>query len=100
MATKTPPTWRRTKSLIFQQAEPLKTFTYEPQQLFDKVDTAKPKNQKSLRAAGQFLADNEFGVAVVVVSTSMAGDTEKDLVLDTGSGPGRPRLPREQFRLR
>jgi phospholipid/cholesterol/gamma-HCH transport system substrate-binding protein len=63
------------------QAEPLKTFTYEPQLLFDKVDTAKPKNQKSLRAAGQFLADNEFGVAVIVVSTSMAGDTEKDLVL-------------------
>jgi phospholipid/cholesterol/gamma-HCH transport system substrate-binding protein len=62
-------------------AEPLKTFTYQPQLLFDKVDTAKPKNQKSLRAAGQFLADNEFGVAVVVVSTSMAGDTEKDLVL-------------------
>jgi phospholipid/cholesterol/gamma-HCH transport system substrate-binding protein len=63
------------------QTEPLKTFSYEPQQLFDKVDTAKPKNQKSLRAAGQYLADNEFGVAVVVVSTSMAGDTEKDLVL-------------------
>jgi phospholipid/cholesterol/gamma-HCH transport system substrate-binding protein len=63
------------------KAEPLKTFTYQAQLLFDKVDTAKPKNQKSLRAAGQFLADNEFGVAVVVVSTSMAGDTEKDLVL-------------------
>ena len=63
------------------QAEPLKTFTYEPQQLFDKIDTAKPKNQKSLRPAGQFLADNEFGLAVVVVSTSMEGDTEKDLVL-------------------
>ena len=63
------------------QAEPLKTFTFDPKQLFDKVDTAKPKNQKSLRAAGQFLADNEFGIAVIVVSTSMAGDTEKDLVL-------------------
>jgi phospholipid/cholesterol/gamma-HCH transport system substrate-binding protein len=63
------------------EIEPLKVFTYKPEQLFDKVDTAKPKNQKSLRAAGQFLADNEFGVAVVVVSTSMAGDTEKDLVL-------------------
>ena len=45
------------------------------------MDTAKPKNQKSLRAAGQFLADNEFGVAVIVVSTSMTGDTQKDLVL-------------------
>jgi len=63
------------------QAEPLKTFTFDPKQLFDKVDTAKPKNQKSLRAAGQYLADNEFGIAVIVVSTSMAGDTEKDLVL-------------------
>jgi phospholipid/cholesterol/gamma-HCH transport system substrate-binding protein len=63
------------------QAEPLKTFTFDPKQLFDKVDTAKPKNQKSLRAAGQFLADNEFGIAVIVVSTSMAGDTGKDLVL-------------------
>jgi phospholipid/cholesterol/gamma-HCH transport system substrate-binding protein len=61
--------------------EPLKTFTYQPEALFDKVDTAKPKNQKSLRPAGQFLADNEFGVAVVVVSTGMVGDKEKDLVL-------------------
>jgi phospholipid/cholesterol/gamma-HCH transport system substrate-binding protein len=61
--------------------QPLKTFTFDAKQLFDKVDTAKPKNQKSLRAAGQYLADNEFGIAVIVVSTSMAGDTGKDLVL-------------------
>src|SRR6202022_1550336 len=72
------------RSLHLPQAEPLKTFTYEPQLLFDKVDTAKPKNQKSLRAAGQFLTDNEFGVAVVVVSTSMTGDTQKDLVFTQG----------------
>jgi phospholipid/cholesterol/gamma-HCH transport system substrate-binding protein len=63
------------------QTLPLKTFTFESQQLFEKVDTAKPKNQKSLRAAGQFLADTEFGVAVVVVSTGSAGDTQKDLIL-------------------
>jgi phospholipid/cholesterol/gamma-HCH transport system substrate-binding protein len=63
------------------QTQPLKTFTFDAKQLFDKVDTAKPKNQKSLRAAGQYLADNEFGIAVIVVSTSMAGDTGKDLVL-------------------
>jgi len=63
------------------QTLPLKTFTFESQQLFDKVDTAKPKNQKSLRAAGQFLADTEFGVAVVVVSTGSAGDTQKNLIL-------------------
>ena len=63
------------------QATPLKTFTFESKQLFDNVDTAKPRNQKSLRAAGQFLADTEFGVAVVVVSTAAAGDTQKDLIL-------------------
>src|ERR1700731_653534 len=63
------------------QAAPLKTFTFESKQLFDNADTAKPKNQKSLRAAGQFLADTEFGVAVVVVSAGPAGDTQKDLVL-------------------
>ena len=63
------------------QTAPLKTFTFESKQLFDKVDTAKPKNQKSLRIAGQFLADTEFGVAVVVVSLGMTGDTQKNLVL-------------------
>jgi outer membrane protein OmpA-like peptidoglycan-associated protein len=63
------------------ETAPLKSFTFDSKQLFDKMDTAKPKNQKSLRAAGQFLADTEFGVAVVVVSTGATGDTQKDLVL-------------------
>jgi phospholipid/cholesterol/gamma-HCH transport system substrate-binding protein len=63
------------------QAVPLKTFSFDAKQLFDKVDTAKPKNQKSLRAAGQYLADTEFGVAVVAVSTGSTGDAQKDLVL-------------------
>src|ERR1700694_215276 len=63
------------------QTAPLKTFTFESKQLFDNVDSAKAKNQKSLRVAGQFLADTEFGVAVVVVSTGATGDTKKDLVL-------------------
>jgi phospholipid/cholesterol/gamma-HCH transport system substrate-binding protein len=62
-------------------AAPLKTFTFESKQLFDKLDSAKPRNQKSLRAAGQFLADTEFGLAVVVVSTGSTGDAQKDLVL-------------------
>jgi phospholipid/cholesterol/gamma-HCH transport system substrate-binding protein len=60
---------------------PLKTFSYEPKRLFDKIDTAKLKNQNSLRAAGQFLAANEFGVAVVVVYTGMTGEAQKDLLL-------------------
>ena len=63
------------------EGSPLKTFTYEPKRLFDKIDTAKLKNQGSLSAAGKFLAGNEFGVAVVVVYTGMTGDAQKDLVL-------------------
>jgi phospholipid/cholesterol/gamma-HCH transport system substrate-binding protein len=62
-------------------AAPLKSFTFDSKKLFEKEDTAKPKNQKTLRAAGQFLADTEFGVAVVVVSSGMSGDSQKDLVL-------------------
>ncbi|MGA3293521.1 MAG: MlaD family protein [Candidatus Acidiferrales bacterium] len=63
------------------EASPLKTFTYEPKRLFDKIDTAKLKNQDSLDGAGQFLAANEFGIAVVVVHSGMIGDAQKDLVL-------------------
>jgi phospholipid/cholesterol/gamma-HCH transport system substrate-binding protein len=63
------------------QGTPLKEFTYTASQLFDTRDSAKLKNQKSLNASGQFLAENQFGFAVVVVSTGMEGDTQKDLVL-------------------
>jgi phospholipid/cholesterol/gamma-HCH transport system substrate-binding protein len=66
------------------RSTPLKTFTFEAKQLFAKVDTAKLKNQKSLDAAGDFLADNDFGLAVVVAYTSMEGDSEKNLVLTQG----------------
>jgi outer membrane protein OmpA-like peptidoglycan-associated protein len=66
------------------QSTPLKTFTYETKQLFSKVDTAKLKNQKSLNDAGDFLADNNFGLAVVVSYSSMEGDTGKNLVLSQG----------------
>jgi phospholipid/cholesterol/gamma-HCH transport system substrate-binding protein len=63
------------------QAAPEKTFTYAARQLFDGRDSAKMKDQKTLKDAGDFLAQTQFGVAVVVVSTGMDGDTQKDLVL-------------------
>jgi phospholipid/cholesterol/gamma-HCH transport system substrate-binding protein len=63
------------------QGTPLKSFTYTAKQLFDNRDTAKLKDQKSLKAAGDFLEQNPFGVAVIVVATGMDGDTQKDLVL-------------------
>jgi phospholipid/cholesterol/gamma-HCH transport system substrate-binding protein len=60
---------------------PFKQFTYAANQLFDKQDSAKLKNQKSLNPGGEFLANNQFGFAVIVVSAGMEGDTKKDLVL-------------------
>jgi phospholipid/cholesterol/gamma-HCH transport system substrate-binding protein len=63
------------------QASPVKEFTYTAKQLFATQDSAKPKDQKLLKPAGDFLADNPFGFAVVVVSSGMEGDSQKDLVL-------------------
>jgi hypothetical protein len=63
------------------QGMPLKAFTYTAKQLFEAHDSAKLKDQKSLNAGGEFLAQNQFGFAVVVASTGMEGDTRKDLVL-------------------
>jgi phospholipid/cholesterol/gamma-HCH transport system substrate-binding protein len=63
------------------QGTPLKSFAYTAKQLFDTKDSAKLKNQKTLNAAGEFLAQNPSGFAVVMVSNGMEGDTEKDLVL-------------------
>jgi hypothetical protein len=62
----------------------MKTFTYSSKQLFDKVDSAKLKNQKPLNACGEFLADNQYGYAVVVVSAGANGDAQKDLLLTEG----------------
>jgi phospholipid/cholesterol/gamma-HCH transport system substrate-binding protein len=63
------------------QGAATKEFTYSAKQLFDKQDSAKLKNQKSLNAGGEFLANNQFGFAVIVASAGMEGDTQKDLVL-------------------
>jgi phospholipid/cholesterol/gamma-HCH transport system substrate-binding protein len=63
------------------QGTPTKEFTYSAKELFDKRDSAKLKNQESLNAGGVFLANNQFGFAVVVASAGMEGDTQKDLVL-------------------
>jgi phospholipid/cholesterol/gamma-HCH transport system substrate-binding protein len=60
---------------------PAKEFTYTAQQLFDKQDSAKLKNKKSLNAGGEFLANNPFGLAVVVVAAGMEGDSKKNQVL-------------------
>jgi phospholipid/cholesterol/gamma-HCH transport system substrate-binding protein len=66
---------------VLPASAPLKAFTYTAKQLFDTSDSAKLKNQKSLNDSGEFLARNQFGFAVVVVSSGSEGDTQKELVL-------------------
>jgi phospholipid/cholesterol/gamma-HCH transport system substrate-binding protein len=66
------------------QITPLKTFKYDAKELFDKEGTAKLKNQKSLGDAGDYLADNEYGLVVIVASTGSTGDTAQNLVLTEG----------------
>jgi phospholipid/cholesterol/gamma-HCH transport system substrate-binding protein len=63
------------------QGTPSKVFTFSAKQLFDSRDSAKLKNQKSLNAGGDFLAQNQFGVAVIEVSAGTSGDSKKDEVL-------------------
>ncbi|MGA8762175.1 MAG: MlaD family protein, partial [Candidatus Sulfotelmatobacter sp.] len=63
------------------QGTPIKEFTFSAKELFEKQDSAKLKKQKFLNPGGEFLANNQFGFAVVVASTGMEGDTQKDLVL-------------------
>jgi phospholipid/cholesterol/gamma-HCH transport system substrate-binding protein len=63
------------------QAAPAKAFTWSPGQLFDSRDSAKLKNQKSLNSGGDYLANNPFGFAVIVVSAGTEGDSQKDLEL-------------------
>jgi phospholipid/cholesterol/gamma-HCH transport system substrate-binding protein len=60
---------------------PSKTFTYSPKQLFGDKDSVKLHHQQSLNESGDFLAKNAFGIAVIVVSSGMEGDTQKNMVL-------------------
>jgi len=63
------------------QGTALKVFDFSAKDLFASHDSAKIKNQKSLKAGGDYLAQNDFGVAVVVVSTGTTGDGPKELLL-------------------
>jgi outer membrane protein OmpA-like peptidoglycan-associated protein len=63
------------------QGTPAKTFTYAANKLFAAHDSAKLQNQKSLDESGEYLANNPFGFAVIVVSAGPEGDTSKVMEL-------------------
>jgi len=60
---------------------PVKQFTYENQQLFDKRDVAKLKKSKELEEAGSYLESNRFGVAVIAAHADLRGDSDKNQVV-------------------
>ena len=59
-----------------------KAFVYDAAKLFEKQDTAKLKNAKTLNEVGKFLENNTFGEAVVAAShAGPKGETDKEQVL-------------------
>jgi len=66
------------------QGTAVKEFTLQAKDLFDKRDSAKLKGQKRLNDAGQYLASQDFGVAVIQVSTGSAGSSDEAKTLAEG----------------
>ena len=66
------------------QAATVKEFTLQAKDLFDKKDSAKLKGQKALKEAGEYLAGNDYGVAVIKVSTGASGSANTDYTLAQG----------------
>ncbi len=66
--------------------QPIKSFSYESKNLFDKSNSARMRNQKSLNAAGQFLQSEKFGLAVITASTGRTGDSDKEHALSEARG--------------
>jgi hypothetical protein len=75
-----------TKNAIAHLPEgaPTKSFEYDGREIFAKPNEAKLKNEKSFKEAGDYLQANKFGLAAVVVSVGMKGETDKGRVLSEG----------------
>ncbi len=63
------------------QSPYLKKFVFDGNKIFDKPDNAKLKSEKTLTEAGRFLEGNRFGLAIVVVSNGLKGDTDEAQLL-------------------
>jgi phospholipid/cholesterol/gamma-HCH transport system substrate-binding protein len=61
--------------------QPIKTFAFDPKEIFDKPTSAKIKNKKALDEVGSYLQSQKFGLAVVVAAAGAKGDSDKMLTL-------------------
>lgn len=66
--------------------QPVKRFQYDAKKLFDKSNSAKLRNQKTLNDAGQYLQSQKFGLVVISSITGRTGDTDKERVLSEARG--------------
>jgi phospholipid/cholesterol/gamma-HCH transport system substrate-binding protein len=81
------------------EGTPLKTFEYEGREIFAKSNQAKLKNEKAFKEAGDYLQANKFGLAAVLVSVGMKGETDKDRVLSEGRATAIRDYLAQNFRL-
>lgn len=77
--------------------EPVKTFDYGGRKIFNKQ--AKLEDQKAFKEAGDYLQANKFGLAVVVDSVGMKGETGQDRVLSEGRAAAVRDYLAKNFRL-
>jgi len=63
------------------QTPPLQVFVYAAKEIFDRSDTARLKNERSLDRVGEFLQATPFGLVVVTASTGLEGEKDKNLEL-------------------
>lgn len=77
--------------------DPMKTFDYEGQKIFN--NQAKLKDEKALKDAGDYLQANRFGLAVVVASTGMKGESGQDKILSEGRATAVRDYLAKNFRL-
>ena len=75
----------------------MKTFDYEGRKIFNKQ--AKIDDQKAFKEAGEYLQANKFGLAVVVDSVGMKGETGQDRVLSEGRAAAVREYLAKNFRL-
>lgn len=77
--------------------EPMKTFEYDGRKLFN--NQAKLKDSKDLKEAGDYLQNNKFDIAVVLVSTGMKGEADQDRILSEGRATAIHEYLAKNFRL-
>jgi phospholipid/cholesterol/gamma-HCH transport system substrate-binding protein len=78
---------------------PVKQFTFDGKELFDKPETAKLRKEKLLNQVGAFLESNPFGLAVVVANTRVTGTKEDNRTLSEARAMVVRQYLAEKFRV-